>query len=344
MALGIPFVLFALLMPPIRLQTEHRHAERPKENESQAGPSSASHSIGEDASLIAVGDREDKEGGVSSVEGRENRVSSSTSPSSSSSVLSWWKHVALKHILTSWWKHVALKHILTSYVWNCNNAGYIFVEWVLQTLSFWGPKAMLEMYPQYSSSVSDSMLGISGLIAGTVGSIAGGLLLDFLGTPSRKDQELVDLKMAFFLSLIFSFVGALLLFASFYPHWSIWIFSPASCLSLMSLSAIAPLNYALAMDSVPCPLRPMSLATMIAFQRVAGDMTAPPLTGYLQSTTHDWHITIGFVAFALLGAVIFFGLGWLFKYPQDPPKPEESNEALALMKHIDVSDTDNLQN
>ena len=330
MALGVPFVLFALIMPPIRLQLDHRHAVTAKgPDQDDAGSSSASHSIREeDASLISV------EGGQG--RGQDPGLCRLlTFLLTAPRALSWWK------------EHVSLRHILTSYVWNCNNCGYVFVEWVLQTLSFWGPKAMLELYPQHSSSVSDSLLGISSLIAGTVGSIAGGLMLDFFGNPfERKDQDLVDFKMAFFLSLIFSVIGALLLFASFYPRWSLWIFFAASCLSLTSLSAISPLNYALAMDSVPCRIRPMSLAAMIAFQRVAGDMTAPPMTGYLQSATHDWHITISIVALSLLGAGVFFGLGFMFKHPHEyphnlPPQTQEANETLALLTHTDGPEAGN---
>ncbi len=56
----------------------------------------------------------------------------------------------------------------------------------LQIFSYWGPTAMLSLYPGYDSSDLDTYLGLTSLVAGVVGSIGGGLCLDWVGSSLRN--------------------------------------------------------------------------------------------------------------------------------------------------------------
>ncbi|GAX76552.1 hypothetical protein CEUSTIGMA_g3998.t1 [Chlamydomonas eustigma] len=176
-----------------------------------------------------------------------------------------------------------LSGILSHAAWNYNNFGYLPIELYLQVASYWGPIAVINMFPGHDSSSIDSLLGGTLVIAGLVGSVGGGLCLDWMGSSLRNAFRL------FLASVTLGLLFEILAFGI--SGLPLGVFLGLSGFGIMCLAFVNPINYALSMWTIPPPFRPMSQAMLNFSQRAGADLYAATLAGGIQTALGNWHAT-----------------------------------------------------
>ena len=191
--------------------------------------------------------------------------------------------------------------ILSHLGWNYNNMGYVFIEFILIIYSYWGPLAALKIFPDEDSNSIDLLLGGATVVAGIVGSIGGGLLLDWMGS---------SLVNAFKISFVASCLAATFLLLGFViPGLDLISFCALAGLGILFLTMVNPINYAMSMWTVPPLYRPMSQALINFSQRCFADLPGPPVAGAIYGALGSWYVTMPIILSLLSISIVSYLLG-----------------------------------
>ncbi|PNH07653.1 putative sphingolipid transporter spinster 1 [Tetrabaena socialis] len=182
-----------------------------------------------------------------------------------------------------------------------NNFGYAPVQWIIGMVSFWGPKAIKEMFSLQGSG-PELVIGAIVVVTGIVGTLAGGWALDVWGSSLRNGFSLQAASVAAaLLFLQLAFLGA-----TSYPAFCVLL-----SLGLLSIFFSQASSYALSMWTVPPPYRPLSQAAIILLQHLLGDVPSPPVAGAIHDATHSWRRSLAAASSYLAVAVVLFTAGAL---------------------------------
>ncbi|KAK7319532.1 hypothetical protein RJT34_04254 [Clitoria ternatea] len=180
-----------------------------------------------------------------------------------------------------------MKELLLEKVFVINVLGYIAYNFVIGAYSYWGPKAG---YSIYHMTNADTMFGGITIVCGILGTLAGGLVLDFMTSTISNAFKLLS-----FTTLIGSaFCFGAFLFKSEYGFLALFAIG-----ELLVFATQGPVNY-ICLHCVKPSLRPLSMAISTVAIHVFGDVPSSPLVGIIQDNINNWRTT------ALILTTIFF--------------------------------------
>lgn len=167
---------------------------------------------------------------------------------------------------------------------------------VLGSLSFYGPQAAKDVFQMPPRLIDVSFGGIT-VATGVLGTLAGGLILDYVGSSLRNGLLLCVVALA--AGAIF-LISAFSLAQTFYPFCAIF-----ACGEFALFMAQAPSN-AVMMWSVLPGLRPLGVSLSVVIMHLFGDVPAPPILGALQSWLGNWRLSMVLLSSVMsLGAVVY---------------------------------------
>lgn len=186
-----------------------------------------------------------------------------------------------------------IKTLFQSRTYTINVFGYIVFNFVLGAYSYWGPRAG---YSIYNLENADLVFGGVTVICGIFGTVAGGLILDKIGSTIPNGFKLLAIT---------TFVGTIFCFAAFIAR-TLLLFIPLFSLGELFIFATqGPVNY-LTLQCVSTDLRPLAMAVSTVCIHVFGDVPSSPLVGAVQDRLDNWRIT------ALILTSIFFLASFLW--------------------------------
>ncbi|KAG4999458.1 hypothetical protein GLYMA_08G064500v4 [Glycine max] len=180
-----------------------------------------------------------------------------------------------------------MKELLLDKVFVVNVLGYIAYNFVIGAYSYWGPKAG---YSIYNMTNADMMFGGITVVCGILGTLAGGLVLDFMTNTISNAFKLLSLT---------TFIGGACCFGAFlfkseYGFLALFAFG-----ELLVFATQGPVNY-VCLHCVKPSLRPLSMAMSTVAIHIFGDVPSSPLVGLIQDKINNWRTT------ALILTTIFF--------------------------------------
>jgi MFS transporter, Spinster family, sphingosine-1-phosphate transporter len=203
----------------------------------------------------------------------------------------------IQNTLAAAGKDIAMLSRCIVYVWVV--AGSTAYTAGMGTYAFWGPTAGKETFG-VAPQTADVAFGAITVLTGALGTIAGGVLMDHIGSSMKNGLLLSALGLG---------VGALLamlafLFASSFTQFCV-AFAAAEFAMFMTQ---APSN-ALVLWSVPPGLRPLAMSMCVVSIHVLGDVPAPPIAGLLQGRLDNWRYTMATIALLIGLGGIAYGCG-----------------------------------
>ncbi|KAJ8452913.1 hypothetical protein Cgig2_014676 [Carnegiea gigantea] len=201
-----------------------------------------------------------------------------------------------------------MKVLLLDKVYAVNVLGYISYNFVLGAYSYWGPKAG---YNIYNMANADMIFGGITVGCGLGGTIAGGLILDYISSTISNAFKL--LAASTFFGAVFCFVAFCfkkeILFLVFFAIGELLIFATQAKgvgAEDRDLANPAPVNF-VCLHCVNPSLRPLSMAMSTVLIHVFGDVPSSPLVGVLQDHIHNWRKTaLILTSILFLAAAIWF--------------------------------------
>ncbi|KAI7845461.1 hypothetical protein COHA_001011 [Chlorella ohadii] len=181
------------------------------------------------------------------------------------------------------------------YIWTV--AGMTVYTAVLGAFAFYGPKAGRDVFA-IAPERADITFGAITVLTGTLGTLAGGSLLDAIGSSMRNALLLCAVGIG---------AGACLAVAAFWAAGSFALFALIfAAAQLAMFSSAAPSN-AVCMWGVPPALRPFAVSMSVVAIHVLGDVPSPPLLGALQGWVQNWRLSMSVAsALLLVGAAAYF--------------------------------------
>jgi MFS transporter, Spinster family, sphingosine-1-phosphate transporter len=162
--------------------------------------------------------------------------------------------------------------------------------------SFFGSKAAKHIF-NLKSSDADLLFGVSTVVTGIVGTLSGGILLDFMGS---------NVKSALLLCIVGVGTAASGLAISFAATSKLWTFSPGFLLGETAMFITSAPAIAVMLWTSPANLRPTALALSEILNHVFGDIPLPVLLGVLQEKLDNWRLTMCMcTAMLAISAVMF---------------------------------------
>lgn len=194
-----------------------------------------------------------------------------------------------------------LTHVLGKPVYCCVCVAMACSTAVLGAYAFYGPQAGRDVFQMHARTVDLAFGGIT-VATGVFGTLAGGFLLDKVGSSLRNGLVLCAVSLA---------AGTLFMTAAFGLAKTFAAFCAVFGLGQVALfMAQAPSN-ALTLWSVPPGLRPLAISLSVVVMHLLGDVPSPPLLGLLQAHLQNWRASMAIMALVLgLGAAAY-GLGFL---------------------------------
>ena len=179
------------------------------------------------------------------------------------------------------------------------------------------------MYYKNSSDKAETVDFIFGAIAagaGIVGTLLGGLALDFRGRASLKK----GLWLSFGLMSCVTILGVITfgVIKIIGVYWGL-----LAVLEVIIFSVQSP-AYEAAMAAVPAVQRPFVLAIVEATQHLLGDIPGPPIFGAIQNATRNWHLTLALLSIAAAFGATFFLGGILLSKSRPDYSANDSRDAL----------------
>ncbi|KAK9812393.1 hypothetical protein WJX73_007088 [Symbiochloris irregularis] len=178
---------------------------------------------------------------------------------------------------------------------------------VIGAYAFLGPKAGTETF-KVPGSTSDYVFGGVTVLTGAAGTLAGGFVLDYLGSTIANAMVLCG---------ICCIVGGGFVIAAFALTPTLATFVAPFALGELGLFALqAPVN-AVSLWSVPKALRPLAMSLSVVVIHLLGDVPSPALLGWLQDRLLNWRLSMSIATATLAGAgALFFVGAWVSgKYP-----------------------------
>lgn len=208
-----------------------------------------------------------------------------------------------------------MKELLQDKVFVIVVLGYISYNFVIGAYSYWGPKAGQEIYNMGSA---DLMFGGITIVCGIVGTLAGGFILDKIGSTIPNAFKLLSGA---------TFVGAIFCFGAF-CFKSLYGFIPSFVVGELSVFATqAPVNF-VCLHTVKPHLRPLAMAVSTVSIHIFGDVPSSPLVGLLQDKINNWRATALTLTSILFAAAVFWFIGIFV--PSVDRFNEESEDGLTV--------------
>ncbi|MED6134054.1 hypothetical protein PIB30_033979 [Stylosanthes scabra] len=180
-----------------------------------------------------------------------------------------------------------MKELLQEKIFVVTVLGYIAYNFVIGAYSYWGPKAG---YSIYNMTNADMIFGGITVVCGIVGTLAGGLVLDFMTNSLSNAFKLLSLT-----TLIGgAFCIGAFLFRSMYGFLVLFAIG-----ELLVFATQGPVNY-VCLHCVKPSLRPLSMAMSTVAIHIFGDVPSSPLVGVVQDRINNWRTT------SLILTTIFF--------------------------------------
>ncbi|CAK0783469.1 hypothetical protein CVIRNUC_006668 [Coccomyxa viridis] len=209
---------------------------------------------------------------------------------------SWWRRCS--HGTRELWGEVRKLHAQPMYL--ANNWGFVPVQAAIGVFTFWGPKAAKEILRADDDTVSYLLAGLI-LGTGVVGTLGGGWVLDLVGSSLRN---------AMLLQMGASCMALVACLTAFLVSPSLVVFAILLAFGLLGIFLVQAPLYAVAMWTVPVPLRPAGQAFQVICMHAFGDVPLPPIIGVIQGRLNNWRVSMAVTA-ALLGlsvACYLFGV------------------------------------
>ncbi|KXZ51059.1 hypothetical protein GPECTOR_14g45 [Gonium pectorale] len=206
-------------------------------------------------------------------------------------------------------------------VWVAVCAAYTAYVAVLGVLAYWGPQAGRALFfgpgsdgeGAGSAANADLVFGGVTVLTGVVGSVAGGVALDRMGSTLRNANLLCAGS---------NLVGLVLLLIAFNASRSFAAFMGMFAVGQLVIFLLQAPVAAVGMWCVPPELRPLGASLMTVSIHLLGDVPSPPLVGALQSrlaagkTPHDaaqqWRTSLSICSLLLaLSGALFAVAAWL---------------------------------
>ena len=182
---------------------------------------------------------------------------------------------------------IDMKALLSDKVYVVNVLGYIAYNFVIGAYSYWGPKAG---YSIYNMTNADMIFGGITIVCGILGTLAGGLALDYMNNT---------LSNAFKLLSVTTFVGGAFCFGAFLFKSEYGFLALFAIGELLVFATQGPVNF-VCLHCVKPSLRPLSMAMSTVAIHIFGDVPSSPLVGVVQDNINNWRTT------ALILTTIFF--------------------------------------
>lgn len=170
---------------------------------------------------------------------------------------------------------------------------------VLGVYAFWGPKAGKRIY-NMSGESADVVFGGVTVLTGVFGSLAGGLLLDRLGSTLSNANLVCGVS---------NLVGLVFVLVAFLAAQNFTVFIVLFALGELALFMLQAPVGAIGMWAVPPALRPLAISMVTVSIHLLGDVPSPPLIGALQSALErgkppaeadqQWRITMSIISLLL---------------------------------------------
>ncbi|CAK9865801.1 unnamed protein product [Sphagnum jensenii] len=174
-----------------------------------------------------------------------------------------------------------------------NVLGYITFNFVLGAYAYWGPKAGQAIY---SMENADLVFGVVTILSGILGTVVGGIFLDYLGSTIRNGFKLLAVSTALGATMcLFAFLSTSL--AVFIPLFAIgefFLFATQGPVNFVTLRCVTPV------------LRPLSMAMSTVVIHVFGDVPSAPIVGAFQDWLQNWRLTtLGLTCIFFLATAIW---------------------------------------
>ncbi|CAM6039674.1 unnamed protein product [Sphagnum compactum] len=174
-----------------------------------------------------------------------------------------------------------------------NVLGYITFNFVLGAYAYWGPKAGQAIY---SMENADLVFGVVTILSGILGTVVGGIFLDYLGSTIRNGFKLLAVSTALGSTMcLFAFLSTSL--AVFIPLFAIgefFLFATQGPVNFVTLRCVTPV------------LRPLSMAMSTVVIHVFGDVPSAPIVGAFQDWLQNWRLTtLGLTCIFFLATAIW---------------------------------------
>mmetsp|Transcript_11542 Transcript_11542/g.32032 ORF Transcript_11542/g.32032 Transcript_11542/m.32032 type:complete len:289 (+) Transcript_11542:3-869(+) len=227
-----------------------------------------------------------------------------------------------------------MRLILSNKVYVLGAVGYCMYSAMMGVYAYWGPKAGQAMYPdveKYGSA--DTVFGLVTVIAGIIGTMLGGFLLDKAG---------VSVAASLLLCAVMTLLGCISLLATLFFSHTVESFILAMTLGLILIFSIqGPINI-VAMWTTPYILRPFACALYTVSIHVFGDVPSAPIAGMVHDRLYNtynktkdkalsddlaWRRTLELATWVGVLSIIFWMIGFLvqlcFGKKLDPEEEEE---------------------
>ncbi|KAK2393308.1 Major facilitator superfamily protein [Trifolium repens] len=173
---------------------------------------------------------------------------------------------------------IDMKALLLNKVYVVNVLGNIAYNFVIGAYSYWGPKAV---YNIYHLADTDLVFGGITIVCGIVGTLAGGFVLDFMTNT---------ISNAFKLMSVTTFIGAAFFLGAYLCRNVNGFLALFSIGELLVFCTLGPVSY-VCLHCVRPSLRPLSMAMSTVAIHVFGDVPSSPLVGVLQDSINNWRTT-----------------------------------------------------
>jgi MFS family permease len=220
------------------------------------------------------------------------------------------------HVLGQAMKDVKL--IASNRVYIIGTIGYSIYSAMMGVFAYWGPKAGQAMFPDVAKYGSaDTAFGLSTVVAGIIGTMLGGYMLDRAG---------VSIAASLLLCSVMTFVGVLVLVICVWFSQTVEAFIGTITLALILVFAIqGPINI-VAMWTQPYILRPFACAMMTVSIHVFGDVPSAPIAGMIHDRIYShfnktkdkaesdalaWKYTLVLMTVCGFTAVVLWFIGYL---------------------------------
>ncbi|GAB4820150.1 hypothetical protein N2152v2_007196 [Parachlorella kessleri] len=297
----LPFVVFCLRAPPIDIRgthtkhaSSHDHTTRPKQAQvKQAGPGDSYPPYSEQGLLAGDGS---PAGAASHRHGDQEPPEQPRATQCHSQSHSEAGKGRFRAAVAAVWADLATLGRHSVYVLAVG--GMTCYTAVLGTFAFYGPKAGRDVF-EIEPEVADLAFGAITVLTGVFGTLAGGMLLDRMGSTLRNALLVCSLGTAAgFALLVLGFALA--------PSFGTFAIGLAAGEFAMFMTQ-APSN-AICMWSVPAGLRPFAMSMSVVAMHVLGDVPGPPLLGLLQGSLRNWRLSMSLCSAMLLVGAALYGL------------------------------------
>lgn len=214
-----------------------------------------------------------------------------------------------------------MRLILSNKVYVMGALGYCLYSAMMGVYAYWGPKAGQAMYPDVAKYGSaDTVFGLVTVIAGIIGTMLGGFLLDKAG---------VSVAASLLLCAVMTLGGCIIMIFTLFLCHKVEFFILAFTAGLILIFSIqGPINI-VAMWTTPYVLRPFACALYTVSIHVFGDVPSAPIAGIVHDRLYNkftqtkdkaesdnlaWRYTLEMATYVGVVSVVFWLIGFLFQF------------------------------